>query len=53
MSTVKVGLVQMTCTADKEQNLQKAIGKVRKLFAYRNYSPRFIFAMRKITTILN
>jgi len=30
MSTVKVGLVQMTCTADKEQNLQKAISKVRE-----------------------
>jgi N-carbamoylputrescine amidase len=33
MSTVKVGLVQMTCTADKEQNLQKAIGKVREAAA--------------------
>jgi len=30
MSNVKVGLVQMTCTADKEQNLQKAISKVRE-----------------------
>ena len=30
MSNVKVGLVQMTCTADKEQNLQKAINKVRE-----------------------
>ena len=33
MSTVKVGLVQMTCIADKEQNLQKAIGKVREAAA--------------------
>jgi N-carbamoylputrescine amidase len=33
MSNVKVGLVQMTCTADKEQNLQKAIGKVREAAA--------------------
>jgi N-carbamoylputrescine amidase len=30
MSNVKVGLVQMSCTADKQQNLQKAIGKVRE-----------------------
>jgi N-carbamoylputrescine amidase len=33
MSNVKVGLVQMTCTADKEQNLQKATGKVREAAA--------------------
>src|SRR6195952_4034484 len=30
MSKVKVGLVQMSCTADKQQNLQKAIVKVRE-----------------------
>lgn len=30
MSNVKVGLVQMSCTADKQQNLQKAIDKVRE-----------------------
>jgi len=30
MSNVKVGLVQMSCTANKEQNLQKAISKVRE-----------------------
>src|ERR1700743_625404 len=30
MSNVKVGLVQMTCTADKQQNLQKAVEKVRE-----------------------
>jgi N-carbamoylputrescine amidase len=30
MSKVKVGLVQTTCTADKQQNLQKAIEKVRE-----------------------
>jgi len=30
MSNVKVGLVQMSCTANKEQNLQKAIAKVRE-----------------------
>lgn len=29
MSEVKVGLVQMTCTASKEENLQKAVSKVR------------------------
>ena len=29
MAKVKVGLVQMSCTADKQQNLQKAIVKVR------------------------
>jgi N-carbamoylputrescine amidase len=30
MSKVQVGLVQMSCTADKQQNLQKAIEKVRE-----------------------
>jgi N-carbamoylputrescine amidase len=30
MSKVKVGLVQTTCTADKQKNLQKAIEKVRE-----------------------
>ncbi|MCJ8208745.1 carbon-nitrogen hydrolase [Mucilaginibacter sp. RS28] len=30
MSKVKVGLVQMSCTADKQQNLQKAIERVRE-----------------------
>ncbi|QEC78914.1 carbon-nitrogen hydrolase [Mucilaginibacter ginsenosidivorax] len=30
MSKVNVGIVQMTCTADKQQNLQKAIAKVRE-----------------------
>jgi N-carbamoylputrescine amidase len=30
MAKVYVGLVQMSCTADKQQNLQKAIGKVRE-----------------------
>ena len=27
MGNVKIGLVQMSCTADKEENLQKAIVK--------------------------
>src|ERR1700759_3704761 len=30
MAKVKVGLVQMSCTADKQQNLEKAIIKVRE-----------------------
>jgi N-carbamoylputrescine amidase len=30
MAKVNIGLVQMSCTADKRQNLQKAIGKVRE-----------------------
>src|SRR5436189_4035020 len=30
MSTVKVGLVQMSCVADKEANLKKAIERVRE-----------------------
>src|SRR3569833_510517 len=30
MAKVKVGLVQMSCTADKQQNLDKAIVKVRE-----------------------
>jgi N-carbamoylputrescine amidase len=33
MSTVKVGLVQMSCTAVKEDNLSKAIAKVREAAA--------------------
>jgi N-carbamoylputrescine amidase len=33
MSKVKVGLVQMSCTADKQQNLQKAVEKVREAAA--------------------
>src|SRR5579863_10524751 len=30
MAKVNIGLVQMSCTADKQQNLQKAISKVRE-----------------------
>src|SRR5450432_4116413 len=33
MSKVKIGLVQMTCTASKEENLQKAIGKIKEAAA--------------------
>ena len=33
MSTVKIGTVQTTCTADKNDNLQKAIGQIRKAAA--------------------
>lgn len=33
MSNVKVGLVQMSCTADKQQNLDKAIARVREAAA--------------------
>src|SRR6201995_1092902 len=33
MAKVKVGLVQMSCTADKQQNLQKAVAKVREAAA--------------------
>src|SRR5579872_4313348 len=33
MAKVKVGLVQMSCMADKQQNLQKAIVKVREAAA--------------------
>ena len=33
MSKVKVGLVQMSCTANKEENLQKAIVKVKEAAA--------------------
>ena len=33
MSTVKVGLVQMSCTAGKEQNLEKAINKIKEAAA--------------------
>lgn len=30
MSKVKVGLVQMSCSADKQENLEKAISKIRE-----------------------
>ncbi|MFD2919503.1 carbon-nitrogen hydrolase [Terrimonas rubra] len=33
MAKVKVGTVQMSCTADKEENLQKAIVKIREAAA--------------------
>jgi hypothetical protein len=33
MSKIKVGLVQMTCTADKAANLRKAMDKVREAAA--------------------
>lgn len=33
MTQVKVGLVQMSCSADKSQNLQKAITKIRDVAA--------------------
>ena len=33
MSTIKVGLVQMTCTAVKEENLSKAVLKIREAAA--------------------
>ncbi|MDB5210131.1 MAG: acyltransferase, partial [Sediminibacterium sp.] len=33
MSTVKVGLVQMSCTASKDENLAKAIVKIREAAA--------------------
>src|ERR1700709_2301173 len=33
MAKVKVGLVQMSCTADKQQNLAKAIAKVKEAAA--------------------
>jgi len=30
MSKVKIGLVQMSCSADKEANLQKAVSKIKE-----------------------
>lgn len=33
MSKVKIGIVQMSCSADKEKNLQKAINKIREAAA--------------------
>ena len=33
MSKVKVGMVQMTCTANKQENLDKAIAQVREAAA--------------------
>lgn len=31
MSTVNIGLVQMSCTADKQENLEKAMAKIREV----------------------
>ena len=33
MAKVQVGLVQMSCTADKQENLDKAIVKIREIAA--------------------
>ncbi|MDR0265955.1 MAG: acyltransferase, partial [Sphingobacterium sp.] len=33
MSKVKVGVVQMSCTASKQENLEKAIAKVKEAAA--------------------
>ncbi|HMR83849.1 MAG TPA: nitrilase-related carbon-nitrogen hydrolase, partial [Niabella sp.] len=33
MSQVKVGMVQMSCTANKQENLNKAIGKIKEAAA--------------------
>jgi N-carbamoylputrescine amidase len=33
MNTIKVGLVQMSCTADKTANIQKSVSEIRKLAA--------------------
>src|SRR4051812_40469933 len=33
MSKVKVGLVQMSCTSDKQQNIGKAVEKIREAAA--------------------
>jgi predicted amidohydrolase len=41
MNKVKVGLVQMSCTKDKQENLNKAIVKVREAAAKR--SPNCVF----------
>src|SRR6266496_2540071 len=30
MSKIKIGLVQMSCTANKEENLQKAVSRIRE-----------------------
>ncbi|MDO7744020.1 MAG: acyltransferase, partial [Pedobacter sp.] len=33
MAKVQVGLVQMTCTNNKQENLDKAIAKIREIAA--------------------
>jgi len=60
MARVKIGLVQMTCTADKEANLQKAVLKIKEaaakgaqIVACRNSLPHCISAMWKTMIILN
>src|SRR4030095_1359735 len=33
MGKVKIGLVQMSCAADRDENLQKAIGRIKEAAA--------------------
>lgn len=57
MNKLKIGLVQMSCTVDKADNLSKAIEgirdahqKVHRLSAYRSCLPHCISVMRKTMT---
>jgi N-carbamoylputrescine amidase len=51
MAKVKTALVQMSCGADKQQNLDKAIEKIKEAAAAG--AQIFTSAMWKITIILN
>lgn len=60
MAKVQVGLVQMSCTSNKQENLDKAIVKIREIaaqaprwFACKSFLPRYISVMLKITKTSN
>ena len=38
MSKVKIGTIQMSCVADKQQNLEKAIKNIESILNYGNKS---------------
>ncbi|ULT40221.1 hypothetical protein KRR40_36190 [Niabella defluvii] len=58
MAKVKIGMVQMSCTADKQENLNKAIEKTKEaaakgaqIVACRSCLPRYIFVTLRTTVI--
>lgn len=60
MSFVNIGLVQMACVADKEENLNKAIimargaaEKVHRSFVFKSCLLPYIFVMSKTMITFN
>ena len=42
MSKVKIGTIQMSCVADKQQNLEKAIKNIRGLYKLSEQSTKVL-----------